>query len=328
MQRKAKALVLFSGGLDSILAVRLLQEQGIETELVWFVNPFSSERHDIRKLARQLGAKLHVIPLGKDYFDVIRNPRHGYGSGMNPCIDCKIHMYRLAKRLAEKTGADFIATGEVLGERPFSQNRKALMLIEREAGLENRVVRPLSAKLLPETQAEKAGLVNREKLLDIRGRRRVRQIELAKRFGIKEYPSPAGGCLLTDKQFSARLKDLFENQKEVTPEDIELLRLGRHFRFKNSKIVVGRNEEENKKLLEIASKTGLVWMEVSGHPGPVSVVRKPDEEVLKKAAELTAYYSDAPKEGETEVIVVSGRKKKIINVNSPDPESVRGFMIE
>ncbi|HDD72544.1 MAG TPA: hypothetical protein ENG00_00465, partial [Candidatus Aenigmarchaeota archaeon] len=154
-QKRPKALVLFSGGLDSILAVKLLQEQGIEVEAVNFVNPFSAERENIIEIAKKLGVKLHRIRLGKDYLKMLRNPRHGYGKNLNPCIDCKIYMLRKAKRLARRLGSDFIATGDVLGERPFSQRRDMLMLIEREAGLENRIVRPLSGRLLPPTDAER-----------------------------------------------------------------------------------------------------------------------------------------------------------------------------
>ena len=197
---KVKALALFSGGLDSILAVKLMLSQGVDVVAVNFVSAFSSYAKDDRgaaEAAKQLGVPLKVVELGDDYLKMIREPKHGYGKNMNPCVDCRIFILKKAKKVAEEIGADFIFTGEVLDERPMSQHRGALKLVEEESGLKGKILRPLSAKLLPETVIEKKGLVDREKLLGIRGRSRKPQLKLAKEFNIKSYPSPAGGCLLT-----------------------------------------------------------------------------------------------------------------------------------
>jgi len=198
-----KALGLFSGGLDSIIAAKLIQEQGIEVELVNFYTPFFPSKNAIR-MAEQIKIPLKEIDVTKDYLKMLRKPKHGYGSEMNPCIDCKIFMFKKAKAYAKKIGAKFVFTGEVLGERPMSQNRNALELIEKETGLKGKLLRPLSAKLLPTTEAEKKW-IDRNRLLSINGRKRETQLELAKRFGIEGYPTPAGGCLLTDKEFAKKI---------------------------------------------------------------------------------------------------------------------------
>jgi len=306
---KAKALVMFSGGLDSILAIRLMKEQGIRVEAVHFLDPFGTANYaHVKSLAKRLGVKLHAINKDDEYLGIVRKPKHGYGRNMNPCIDCRIYTFRKAWELARSIGADFLVTGEVLGERPMSQNKKAMMLIEKEAGLGGKVLRPLSARLMPQTEAEKDGLVDRDKLEAIRGRSRKRQMELVKKFGIVNYPSPAGGCLLTDAQFSQRLRDLMGHGK-FNMDDIELLRLGRHFRLGKSKAIVGRNEHENGRLLRLAREQGSLWMEVKGYMGPVTVVkgraRKGD---ISTAAGLTVRYSDAPARKEATVeIYESGR---------------------
>jgi tRNA-specific 2-thiouridylase len=248
-KRKVKALALLSGGLDSTLAVRLILDQGIGVEALNFVSPFclcGKGGCGASETAKQLGVPLKVISVGEEYLKVIRKPKHGYGRNMNPCIDCRIFMLKKAKKYAEKSGASFIFTGEVLDERPMSQHYTALKAIEKEAELKNEILRPLSAKLLPETLIEKKGLVNREKLLAIRGRSRKPQIELAKRFSIADYPCPAGGCLLTYKEFANKLRDLFTHKKRVSVADVNMLKVGRHFRFGKNKIIVGRNETENK----------------------------------------------------------------------------------
>lgn len=290
-----KALALLSGGLDSILAIKLVLDQGIEVVAVKFILPFVSEKKDYAaEVATKLGIPLIRITAGEEYLEVVRNPRYGYGSGMNPCIDCRIYMLREAKRLAKEIGARFIVTGDVLGERPMSQHRRALELEEREAGLEKLILRPLSAKLLPETIPEREGWVDRTKLLDIRGRGRRRQIALARNLGLQEdYPTPSGGCLLTSKEFASRLKDLFEHKAKVTPRDLMVLKLGRHFRFGDSKIIVGRNEEENK-LLEALKEPSDYLFEVPGLGSPLTLLEGPkSREAIELAARLTARYSDA-----------------------------------
>ncbi len=296
-------MTLFSGGLDSTLAVRMIQDQGIDTEAVHFTTPFClCDKCTVMTASEEFGIELHTVFLGQEYLDLVANPPHGYGSRMNPCVDCRILMFRHAKRIAERIGAEFIVTGEVLDERPFSQRRKTMLMIEREAGLEGKILRPLSARLLPETEAEKMGLVNREKLLEIKGRRRLPQMHLADKLGITDYPCPSGGCLLTDPRFADRLRDLLRHNPKPSLKDVQLLRLGRHFRVEGSKVVVGRNEEENHSLLSIAKREQIPYFEVTGYKGPITLlIGNEDEEIVKKAASITVRYSDAPKEDEVEV---------------------------
>ena len=289
-----KALVLLSIGLDSTLAVKLILDQGIDVLGINFNSPFHiSRKNEAKKVAKKLKIPLKTMNLGKYYLRVIRNPKHGYGKHMNPCIDCRIFMLKKAKKYAKEIGASFIFTGEVLGERPMTQTRENLDLIEKESGLKRKLLRPLSAKLLPETEAEKKGWVDREKLFDIRGRSRKRQIALAKKFKIKEYSAPAGGCLLTYKEFADKVRDLFKHKKRVSIKDIKLLKIGRHFRFKKNKIIVGRDEEENKKLLNMKEKNDF-YFEVPGLGSPITILQGPKtKEAIEKAAKLTDHYSDA-----------------------------------
>ncbi|MCP2520104.1 hypothetical protein NLC26_01015 [Candidatus Aminicenantes bacterium AC-708-M15] len=307
-----KALALLSGGLDSTLAVKLILDQGIDVVALKFTSPFclcdQKGKCYAVNIAKELKIPIKVINKGKEYLRVIRNPKYGYGSGMNPCIDCRIFMLKKAKKYAKEIGAQFIITGEVLNERPMSQHYRALKIIEKEAGLEGKIVRPLSAKLLPETEAERKKWINREKLLDIKGRSRKPQISLAKKFGINDYPCPAGGCLLTYKEFARKVKDLFEHKKRISFKDIQLLKIGRHFRFNESKIIVGRNKLENKLLLRLKNKTDYIF-EVPNYGSPLTLLQgKKDEDAIKFSAKLTALYSDA----ETEKVLVKYGKSKPI----------------
>jgi tRNA U34 2-thiouridine synthase MnmA/TrmU len=328
--KKVKALALLSGGLDSTLAVKLILDQGIDVEAVNFVTPFclcGKSGCGASEVAKKFNIPLKVISVGEDYLRVVRNPKYGYGKNMNPCIDCRIFMLKKAKKYAKEIGASFIFTGEVLDERPMSQHRKALSIIEEEAGLKGEILRPLSAKLLPETEAEKMGWVDREKLLDIRGRSRKRQIELAKQFGITEYPTPAGGCLLTYKEFASKLRDLFNHKKRVSLRDVQLLKFGRHFRFGRNKIIVGRNEAENRVLLQVKAANDY-YFEAQGCGSPITLLQGPKtKEAVGKAAELTAFYSDQ----ETgEVLVKFGRNSldKSMKVSVPSREDVEKLRIK
>lgn len=298
----AKAIVLFSGGLDSRLAIKLLQEQNIEILALNFDLPFGGgccKTSCSFNFTQTAGIKLEIIDcksgkLFQEYMKMIKKPKYGRGSGINPCIDCHIFMLKKAKRMMIKGGYDFIATGEVLGERPMSQHMKAMKIIEEESGLKGRLLRPLSAKLLPETNAEREGIVKRNLLLNIQGRSRKKQIELAEKYKMK-YPSPGGGCVLCEKEFAERLKNLLKIKKRIVYDDIELLKVGRHFLFDKSIIIVGRNQKEN----EIIMKIGKIKMEVKDIPSPVTtIIGKADSEVLKKAAELTIKHSDAGKSSE------------------------------
>lgn len=296
MSKKINALVLFSGGLDSILVVKILEEQGIKTSLVSF-SSFFFNADEAKKSAKQLNKKLKIIDISTKHLKIVLSPKHGYGKGLNPCTDCHLLMIKEAKKLLKKRKFDFIATGEVVGQRPMSQKIHHLKLIEKEAGLTNKILRPLSAKALDETDIEKNGLVDRKKLSSISGRSRKEQIKLIKKYKIKKYPSPAGGCILTDLIFAKRLKEYSENKKnKITQNKVDLLRTGRHFIFKKARIVVGRNYEENKKIIKIADKTNVL-IEIDGVSGPITIIdledsRKTDiEKIIKKASELTKHYS-------------------------------------
>lgn len=327
---KGKALVLFSGGLDSSLAIRLMQEQGVEVEAITFLTPFYTTKEggfSLERAAEKLGVPLKVVSLGLEYLRIIRKPKYGYGRHMNPCIDCHIFMLRKAKKYAREIGADFIVTGEVLDERPMSQHMKALKIVEEESSLKGRLLRPLSAKLLPPTIAEKRGLVDRSKLLDIRGRSRKRQLALAKAYGITEYQSPAGGCLLTYKEFSAKLRDLLQHKRRVSMGDLELLKLGRHFRIGKNKIIVGRNKEENEKLLKLKGRNDYIF-EAQGCGSPITLLQGPKgRQAIEKAAQLTAYYSDQ-KTGMVHVKYGREKLEKSIMVERPNSEEVEKLRIK
>ncbi|MEM3579973.1 MAG: tRNA 4-thiouridine(8) synthase ThiI [Candidatus Bathyarchaeia archaeon] len=327
---KAKALALFSGGLDSSLAIKLLQEQGIEIEAITFLTPFYTAKEgglNIQRAAEKLGVPLKVVRLGLEYLRIIRKPKYGYGRHMNPCIDCHILMLKKAKKYAREIGADFIVTGEVLDERPMSQHMKALKIVEEESSLKGRLLRPLSAKLLPPTIAEKRRLVDRSKLLDIRGRSRKKQLALAKAYDITEYQSPAGGCLLTYKEFSAKLRDLLQHKKRISMADLELLKVGRHFRFGKNKIIVGRNKEENEKLLKLKGRNDY-FFEAVGTGSPITLLQGPKtRQAIEKAAQLTAYYSDQ-KTGKVHVKYGGEKLEKNIMVERPNKEEVEKMRIK
>ncbi|MBS7606463.1 MAG: hypothetical protein QW502_02165 [Candidatus Bathyarchaeia archaeon] len=295
--QRPKALVLLSGGLDSLLATRIILDQDVDVEAVHFITPFyKGDCDSVSRFSRDFGIKLHVVFLGQEFLDIVANPPHGYGSQMNPCIDCRILMFRKAKELANKIGASFLVTGEVLDERPFSQRLRAMQLIEREAGLEGKILRPLSAKLLPPTEAERMGWVNREKLLAIRGKRRTPQIKLAAKYGIKNYPTPSGGCLLNDPAFARRVRDHLEHEGRLTLKDAILLMIGRHFRINGVKIIVGRNMDENNRLLAIAEQNQIPYLVVKEYKGPITLIMgETNPNIIEKAAAITVRYSDAPK---------------------------------
>ena len=304
-----KAIALLSGGLDSTLAAKLVLEQGIELEALNFLTVFCTctNRGETclasQKAVDALGIPLKVFNVSEEYLDVVKHPKHGYGSNMNPCIDCRIFMMKKAKAYLEETGASFIVTGEVLGERPMSQRRDAMRLIEKEAGLDGLVLRPLSAKLLSASIPEKEGWVDREKLLKIQGRSRKPQIQLADHFGIRDYPCPAGGCLLTDPGFAQRMRDLNRYHSDFLLNDVHLLKMGRHFRLSpHLKLVVGRNEEENQKI-QTFSQEGDILFKVSRYPGPLSLLRgEAEEDEVEKAAAITVRYSKAKDLEKVEVI--------------------------
>lgn len=317
---KVKAVSLFSGGLDSILATELVRRQGIEVIAYNLKTPFGTAKKDGKSEAQQ-GAEQLKVPLvvqsfDKEYINMLRKPKHGYGKNINPCVDCKIFILKQAKKYAKEVGADFLFTGEVLGERPMSQHGQALKTIEKESGLEGKLLRPLSAKLLSETEAEKKGLIDRNKLLCISGRGRKPQMELAKEYGITVYPSPAGGCLLTCEEYAKKLSDLFEYKKRISVADVELLRFGRHFRVNKNKFIVGRNYAENTYLQAHKAK-GDYYFELQDIVGPTTLLQGPKTKAaIETAAKLTAVYSDA-KTSEAKVKYGKANLNRALTVKVP-----------
>ncbi|MBU2591031.1 MAG: hypothetical protein ABIJ24_04175 [Nitrospinota bacterium] len=251
--KREKVVAMLSGGLDSTLAAKMMVDQGLEVVAFNMVSPFctctpkKSGCHNLAvEMGRQIGIEVVLKAKGEDYVEVIRNPKFGYGSGLNPCIDCRIYTFVKAKEFMEEVGAVAIVTGEVLGQRPMSQRRDAIMKIERESGLKGKILRPLSAACFPETDIEKEGIVDREKLLDIIGRGRTKQLEMAADIGLDGILCGTGGCLLTDKNMKEKILDLFAHNREVTLKDISRLKIGRHFRLDNGiKFVLGRDLGEN-----------------------------------------------------------------------------------
>ncbi|MGB9681089.1 MAG: tRNA 4-thiouridine(8) synthase ThiI [Minisyncoccia bacterium] len=296
VKRKLKGLLLFSGGLDSLLAFKISQKLGIDLTLLIFKSYFFDEKLALKAISlSMIKAPYRVIDISQEQFQIVKNPLYGYGKNLNPCLDCHLLMLKKAKEIKEKEGFDLVITGEVLGERPFSQNISALKLLEEKAGLKGCLLRPLSALLLEPTIFEKEGLINRSHLLDISGRSRKRQLEIAKKFRLKWFPTPSGGCLLTDPQFSNRLKQLLGLTEDIKDSDIELLKLGRHFVFDKLKIIIGRNQEENQKLKEMREKKDLI-IEMKNYPGPTALIRsyekrKIPEEIINKAKEMIIHYS-------------------------------------
>jgi tRNA U34 2-thiouridine synthase MnmA/TrmU len=322
-----KAIALISGGLDSILAARLIKEEGIDILPLNFKIPFyhldktasSKEQNRISQVADNLGSDLKIVDISDDFLKLLENPEHGFGANMNPCIDCKILMLRKAKELMKELDALFVVTGEVLGQRPMSQHKQALEIIEKKSGLPGLVLRPLSAKLLPLTMPEEKGWVRRNKLLDFNGRRRAPQIELAKAFNIKDYPNAAGGCLLTEPEFSRRLKDLIAH-RELNMNNIELLKVGRHFRIsQDTKLIVGRDEKEDRRLVNQAKENDYLFMPNDELAGPTCLGRgkgKFSEELIRFSCSITCRYCDLKGAISADIVykIIPGRQDKISDV--------------
>jgi len=322
-----RAMGLISGGLDSTLAVRVILEQGIEVVGVSFTTPFFGSQ-GAEQAAQAMGMPLRILDITETHLKMLRSPKHGYGGNMNPCIDCHGLMLREAGGLMAREGGDFLFTGEVLGQRPMSQNKAALRTVERESGYEGRILRPLSAKLLAETIPEQEGLVDRERLLAISGRSRKRQLELARHYHITEYLTPAGGCLLTDPIFSRRLRDLFDHQDPIQIRDIELLKVGRHLRFSPTvKMIVGRNARDNERISQLlVSEDDL--LKVEEYPGPLCLIPYGgSEEEIQQAAAICVRYSDAPKDREIAVLWSRAGEEKRFSVRSCPPSLPAGLMI-
>ncbi len=311
---KRKAVALLSGGLDSLLAVRVILDQGIPVTGVRFITHFGCDPvssgscgRDVEPLVKMwapLGFTVRMSHLGQDYIDMVRNPQFGRGKNMNPCVDCRLMMLSWARETLEREDAGFLVTGEVLNQRPMSQTFDRFQQIDRQLGLEGMVLRPLSAKMLPLTKPELEGVVDRSRLHGISGRGRHRQYEMAKEYGITEIPQPAGGCLLTDPGYSTRLKDLWDHDPGAAAPDINLLRVGRHFRpSKVCKVIVGRDERENQ-ALEMSRKPGDALVYLKDFNGPMVLVRGrhgPDE--IRLAGSLCVRYGDVPGKASAEVVI-------------------------
>ncbi len=322
MEKKARALGMISGGLDSVLAVAVLKKLGVEVTGLHFLNGFGSG--SLRKrvwgkmsfaeiaaekkemLEETLGIPVRVIDVSEEFLGVLSSPKFGYGKNINPCIDCRIFLLGKAKEIMDEEGFDFIFTGEVLGQRPMSQHFKAMQQVEKQSGLKGRLLRPLCAKLLSPTEAEKAGLVDRTKLLDIQGRTRKRQMQLAEELDIGEYATPAGGCTLTDENYARKYNDLISHGVDVTCEDTVLISMGRHLRLSDGvKVVVGRREIENDYIE--SAWGGNILLTTLDHPGPVTVIiGDPSQEEILQAAAITARYSDGKREEQVRVSITNG----------------------
>lgn len=298
----SKAVALLSGGLDSILAVRLVQKQLIDVTGLAFVTPFFNAVK-ATAAARQIGLSLVIEDITDEHLQMLKSPRYGYGKNMNPCIDCHTLMLKIAGRRMQETGADFLVTGEVLGQRPMSQTKQSLYIVAKNSGYADFILRPLSAQLLEPIKAEREGKIDRALLLGISGRGRKDQIRLAEEFGIRDYPPPAGGCLLTDPMFARRLKDMITRGEDRQIRDYDLLRYGRHFRAEDGqKIIVGRNSADNDALRRLTINEDMVC-NMDHHPGPYVLVPYGDESAKELAAALCVRYSDAPNDALADVVV-------------------------
>jgi len=323
-------LGLISGGLDSLIACLVLKLQNIEVIGLNFKSPFcicdkayKNAECGLNLYYDKLGIKTYYLQKEDDYLEVIQNPKFGYGKNLNPCIDCRIYILKKAKLFAEKINADFIFTGEVIDQRPKSQNLKALRIIEKESNLKGRLLRPLSALMLKPTILEEKGLIDRSKLLGIKGRSRKKQLELARTHGILNEYNACGGCLLTEKEFANRMRDYLKFSKNPTMEGVKLLKYGRHFRFNGAKIIVGRNELENNFLVHLKEPDGII-MEASDVKGPITLIQGNIEAaVIKFAARLTLRYSDAIKpQGE----VIYGREPDLLNEHLTVEKATQEFL--
>lgn len=323
-----RALGLCSGGLDSILSALVLREQGIEVHWVSFETPFFSSAK-AKKASENTGIPLMVRKITPVYMEMMRSPTVRYGKNMNPCMDCHTLMFRLAGGIMAERGFDFLFSGEVLGQRPMSQNRTSLRYVEKHSGYDGYILRPLSARCLPETVVEQEGLVDRQRLLDLSGRSRKPQLQLAQKFGVTDFPAPAGGCLLTDKIFSRRLRDLFDHQEDCPEKDLHLLKFGRHMRLDpRTKIVVGRTRRDNEQISRrIDPETDMV-LKVDNFPGPLVVIPGGGSEpMVMLAAGICAGYSKAPGNGPVTVNVQVGGGQRQVAVLGIPPAENKKFMI-
>ena len=323
----SRALGLLSGGLDSSLAAMCLKRQGLAVTAIAFVTPFFGAGK-ARRAAEKIGIPLIVRDIGAIHLEMVKHPHYGYGKNLNPCIDCHAMMFRIAGELMATDGFDFLFSGEVLGQRPMSQNLTALRAVANYSGHPERILRPLSARLLPVTPMEEQGLVDRSQLLDIQGRTRRRQELLAKEWGLTDYPASGGGCLLTEKSFSGRLRDLFTYQPDCGPRDIELLKIGRQFRLSpQARLAIGRNQQDNEVLRELAGSSDLL-LRCIGFSGPLGVLSGAAEAVdLETAAAVVAGYGKGSREPWVEVLVTGAGEELTVRVPPCPLETSRAWLL-
>jgi len=327
-QKKGRGLGLCSGGLDSILSGLVLREQGLHVEWITFETPFfSSEK--ARRAAAVTGIPLIVQNITRPYLTMLKAPNCGYGKHMNPCLDCHALMFRMAGEMMKARGFDFLFSGEVLGQRPMSQTRPSLRYVEKNSGFDGYIIRPLSAKRLEETIPEKEGLVDREALLGIAGRSRKEQIQLARDLGLTDYPAPAGGCLLTDKGYANRLKDLFAHQDRYSEKELHLLKYGRHFRINaDAKIIVGRTKQDNEQMERYVDPDVDVVLKVRNYPGPLVVIPNgAANDTVLLAASVCAGYSKAEADTPVQVKVISSKGLEDVTVLPVAPKMVSRYLI-
>ena len=323
----SKALGLLSGGLDSSLAVLCLKRQGVEVTAIAFVTPFFGAGK-ARRAAEKLEIPLLVHDIGETHLEMVKRPRYGYGKNMNPCIDCHAMMFRLAGDIMADGKFDFLFSGEVLGQRPMSQNLSALRAVANHSGYPDRILRPLSARLLPATPMEEQGLVDREQLLDIQGRTRRRQEALAKEWNLTDYPSSGGGCLLTEKHFSDRLRDLVTHEPACTTRDVELLKVGRQFRISpQARLAVGRNQQDNETLRTLAGSSDRL-LRCIGYGGPLGVLSgTPDEADLVAAAAIVAGYGKGSQQAQVDVLLTGPEGEHTLHVPPCPLENSRKWLL-
>lgn len=324
-----RALAMVSGGLDSILAAKLIKDQGIEVIGICFKSYFFGPGNAI-KMTKQVDIPLEVVDFSEEHFDLVKNPKHGYGKNINPCIDCHAMMLNYTGKLLEKYNADFIITGEVLNQRPMSQNRISLDIVKKESGFSDKILRPLCAKNLNPTKMELEGLVDREKLMDISGRSRKVQMELAENWNIKDYPSPAGGCKLTEPNYSKRLKELLKYKDMPDEKDLELLRLGRHFRVsKDSKIISTRTGEETKEIKNYLSTKDVIFLADTFKGSMIIIIGKPTMEDIEFAAKVAARYCKGKDEDKIKIKYgyFKNPMDKFIEVKAATDDEISRFLI-
>jgi len=332
---KRKAIALLSGGLDSTLAVKMMLDMGIAVEALNFTSPFctctgknSGCKSEAVRVAQEFDIPIKVVHKGLDYLEIVRNPKHGYGKGVNPCVDCRIYLLRKAREYMLECGADFVITGEVLGQRPMSQRRDTLRVIERESGLEGLLLRPLSAQHFEPTIPEREGWVDREKLLAIKGRSRREQIQLADEMDVKNYPCPAGGCLLTELSFVPKVRDIFEHCNELDLRDFRILKIGRHYRIgERTKAIFGRDQNDNKLLESVIQpgETSLFWLD--GNTPHAAVIGKQDPDCIELACRILLRYTRAEAGAECRIRVVRNGEETIRlvtnNISETEIEKLR-----